>query len=234
MIRRLKLQGGQKTGLVSIFAFGAFVIAASIVRMVMLRSSAGSTDPTWGSSIALEWTEIEANTSVIVCCLPALRVPFLNLWHRVKGDQRSPTVNTFEARQRYNDAWTGPQHTQAMVTHEVEKPQRVYHSNNIRASINESGSNDKSTKSQSSLSNHRDTWYDKVLNSINGDQPTDDASRSSSQDELARAEAAIPPKMDLSTIYKTTDIHVSTGTRRSSDAGGRKQVTLQEMLDQDR
>ncbi|KAI7378358.1 hypothetical protein KC336_g19401, partial [Hortaea werneckii] len=69
LIRSLKLRREQKTGVISIFAFGAFVIAASIVRMVELRQSAHTNDPTWGSMIALIWTEVEANTSVIICCL---------------------------------------------------------------------------------------------------------------------------------------------------------------------
>ncbi|KAK4546547.1 hypothetical protein LTR36_001764 [Oleoguttula mirabilis] len=234
LIRNLKLQRGQKTGLVSIFALGAFVIAASIVRMVMLRSSAGSSDPTWGSMIALTWTEIEGNTSVIVCCLPALRVPFLDLWHRVKGGTRSPTPNTLDggARRRSDGAWTGPNRSSAIVTHQVEKPERTYHSNNVRASMNGSGS--KNANSHSSISRNGDTWYDKVLSSVNGDQPYDASRSSSSQDELARAEAAIPPKLEPGAIYKTTDVHVSTDTRHKSEPDAYRQVSLQEMLNHDR
>lgn len=241
LIRTLKLARGQKTGLISIFCLGAFVIAASIVRMVMLRSSAGSHDPTWGSMIALIWTEIEANTSVIVCCLPALRVPFLNLWHKLRGGKRSatPTVDGL-ARPMYENAWTGPHHSQAAAAHQPTKPQRSHQSHNVRASV--SGSHGKSAHSHSSVSRTGDTWYDKVLQSLSKEKDSDQ-SRTSSQDELSRAEAAMPPRLELGAIYKTTDVHVSTSDLRRAEeeeeeeeGGGRrqKQVTLQEMLNQDR
>ncbi|RMZ03711.1 hypothetical protein D0860_06696 [Hortaea werneckii] len=120
LIRSLKLRREQKTGVISIFAFGAFVIAASIVRMVELRQSAHTNDPTWGSMIALIWTEVEANTSVIICCLPALRMPLLNLWHRAQGrTSRSRTSTTNETskaeRSARGGACDGRQHGQWMV-----------------------------------------------------------------------------------------------------------------------
>jgi hypothetical protein len=86
LISTLKITSRTRTGLISVFALGAFVIAASIVRMVMLKGSAeASGDPTWGSMPALTWTEIEANTSVVVCCLPALRVLGGRVWKGVRS-----------------------------------------------------------------------------------------------------------------------------------------------------
>lgn len=74
-----------RIGLMSTFALGAFVIAASIARMVSLKGSASSTsDPTWGSMPALIWTEIEANTAVIVCCCPALPALVKQLWRKMR------------------------------------------------------------------------------------------------------------------------------------------------------
>jgi hypothetical protein len=74
-----------RIGLMSTFALGAFVIAASIARMVSLKGSASSTsDPTWGSMPALIWTEIEANTAVIVCCCPALPALVKQLWRKTR------------------------------------------------------------------------------------------------------------------------------------------------------
>lgn len=74
-----------RVGLMSTFALGAFVIAASIARMVHLRGSAASTkDPTWGSMPALIWTEVEANTAVIVCCCPALPALVKKLWKKMR------------------------------------------------------------------------------------------------------------------------------------------------------
>lgn len=74
LIQTLQMKKQAKAGLIAIFGLGAFTIAASVVRMAMLRDSARSTqDPTWGSLNGLMWTEIEANTAVICCCLPALK-----------------------------------------------------------------------------------------------------------------------------------------------------------------
>lgn len=74
LIQTLQMKKQAKAGLIAIFGLGAFTIAASVVRMAMLRNSAKSTqDPTWGSLNGLMWTEIEANTAVICCCLPALK-----------------------------------------------------------------------------------------------------------------------------------------------------------------
>jgi hypothetical protein len=95
LINTLKVTSRTRKGLLSIFALGAFVIAASIVRMVMLKGSAESSDdPTWGSMPALIWTEVEANTSVIVCCLPALRMLSVRVWNGVRGKEvKSTTPN---------------------------------------------------------------------------------------------------------------------------------------------
>lgn len=74
-----------RIGVFSTFALGAFVIAASIARMIHLKGSASSTaDPTWGSMPALIWTEIEANTAVIVCCCPALRLFVTDMWRKAR------------------------------------------------------------------------------------------------------------------------------------------------------
>lgn len=83
-----------KVGLASVFALGAFTIAASIVRMVMLRKSAQAiaVDPTWGSMPALIWTEIEANTAVICCTLPALRQLAVSIWRAVLGKKGLETT----------------------------------------------------------------------------------------------------------------------------------------------
>jgi hypothetical protein len=87
---------GQISGLITVFALGGFTITAAIVRMVTLRGSAMSSDPTWGTAVALIWTEIEANVSVICCCLPALRLPFLKLWRRIRGMPTSPTTSEYD------------------------------------------------------------------------------------------------------------------------------------------
>ena len=94
LISTLHMAKKTKVGLASVFALGAFTIAASIVRMVMLRKSAQAiaVDPTWGSMPALIWTEIEANTAVICCTLPALRQLAVRIWRAVLGKKGLETT----------------------------------------------------------------------------------------------------------------------------------------------
>lgn len=94
LISTLQMAKRTKIGLASVFALGAFTIAASIVRMVMLRKSAQAiaVDPTWGSMPALIWTEIEANTAVICCTLPALRQLAVRIWRAVVGKKGLETT----------------------------------------------------------------------------------------------------------------------------------------------
>ncbi|KAI6832015.1 hypothetical protein KC332_g5689 [Hortaea werneckii] len=254
LIRSLKLRREQKTGVISIFAFGAFVIAASIVRMVELRQSAHTNDSTWGSMIALIWTEVEANTSVIICCLPALRMPLLNLWHRAQGrTSRSRTSTTNETskaeRSARGGACDGRQHGQWMVNIDgPESHKQVQDANHgIRTNVTASNMRSdhlQSTNPQTSRNNPEQTWYDKVMAAINQNEAfraaENSASRDSSMDGLSRTEAAIPPRLELGAIYKTTDVHVSTdpnATRKKREHGedyDRKrvprQMNLMEML----
>ncbi|KAF2164620.1 hypothetical protein M409DRAFT_25017 [Zasmidium cellare ATCC 36951] len=85
-ISKLHTKLSTKISVGAIFVLGFFTIAASIVRMAMLYHSAKSTDdPTWGSLNGWLWTEIEANTAVICCCLPALRNLFVQGCRILRG-----------------------------------------------------------------------------------------------------------------------------------------------------
>ncbi|KAI7277520.1 hypothetical protein KC343_g6179 [Hortaea werneckii] len=258
LIRSLKLRREQKTGVISIFAFGAFVIAASIVRMVELRHSAHTNDPTWGSMIALIWTEVEANTSVIICCLPALRMPLLNLWHRIQGRtsrSRASTTNGTSTTERSarGGAWDGRQNGQWMVNIDGPESHKQGQDANQGIKTNVTASNMKSdhlqpTNSQTSRNTPEQTWYEKVMAAMNQREELravgDNTSRSGSMDELSRTEAAIPPRLELGAIYKTTDVHVSTNpnaTRKKrehdEDYDKRRvprQMNLMEMLNAER
>ncbi|GAB1738195.1 hypothetical protein NU219Hw_g2745t1 [Hortaea werneckii] len=224
LIRSLKLRLEQKTGIVSIFAFGAFVIAASIVRMVELRQSAHTDDPTWGSMIALIWTEVEANTSVIICCLPALRIPLLDFWqmiHGKKNHSRGSTIRGIPTTERggRGGAWDGRQYGDLTVNSDGPEPHKADQDCNrgVRTTITTSNVRSDvlhSTASQASRTTPEKTWYEKVMASMNQNHDFrahgNDAPRRSSMDEMSRTEAAIPPRLELGAIYKTTDVHVST------------------------
>ncbi|KAK0919106.1 hypothetical protein LTR57_011016 [Friedmanniomyces endolithicus] len=231
LIRTLKLARSQKTGLISIFCLGAFVIAAAVVRMVMLRDSAGSTDPTWGSTIALYWTEIEADTSVICCCLPALRVPFLNLWRRIRDGKSAPSKasinHLISPRQTPPSVWSGPQQSHPSVTTYPTKSQHRYQAD---ARSNLSASKGVSMPSNAS-SGADEKWLGRALHSSRIG-----TSRSASQEELSRAEYdlpdGLPRRLELGAIYKTTDLHMSMHTVRpgSAPAEEQRQTSLHDVM----
>lgn len=229
LIRTLRLRRGQRKGMISIFAFGAFVIAASIVRMVMLRHSAHTNDPTWGSTIALIWTEIEANTSVIACCLPALRVPLVNLWHTIRGEQQSTT--TTADGPTGDSARTGTRHGRPEMLQDAPTSKSKYRSSGVRTNI--IASHGKSSHSQSigSRSHDGETWYEQVLASLN-DREGEDMPRIGSTDPLSQTEAAAAPRnLEPNDIYKTTDMHVSTSDeRRTSKSDSQGEVSFAEMM----
>lgn len=199
MIRTLKLAKGQKTGLISIFSLGAFVIAASIVRMVMLRSSAKTTDPTWGSMEALIWTEIEANTSVVCCCLPALRVPFINLWRRIRGGGHRPDTPPQMMRAQHDYTWDGPHQPTTAVG--PSRPAPTYQPKDKSQSPSDA--------SRSLGSKTVDSWYERILQSLSREKEVVIA-HNSSQEDMVEAEDGTPSKMEIGAIYKRTDVHVST------------------------
>ena len=216
MIRSLKLRDGQRTGLVSIFALGAFVIAASVVRMVMLYASAGSTDPSWGSTVALSWTEIEANTSVIVCCMPALRVPILNLWRSIKGGNGSTTTGS-SARPTYprpDGAYSGPHESSATVAHPDEKLHRSHQStdNNRVTSFGDS--------------ERTSTLYDRMITSLNTRKQYD-LSQGNSQNDSPRGDAGLLPRLEQGGIYKTTDVHITSQNVRKHPE---KEISFAQMM----
>jgi hypothetical protein len=198
----------------------------------MLRGSAISTDPTWGSTEALVWTEIEGNTSVIICCLPALRMPLLNIWHWMRGqDRRPPTPPQMVRGREEGYTWSGPHQGTAEAHRGPTRPSRSYQRKS------------KSTgKSSTGGSKGAESWYERVLQSIaRGEKTQQSSSRSggSSHDGMLRTESnlAAPSMMEMEegAIYKQTDVHVSTTKlpRKDSDdedRGKGRQMSLQDFL----
>lgn len=240
LIRELKMARGQITGLISIFALGGFTIAASIVRMVMI------------------WTQIEGSTSVICCCLPALRVPFVNLWHRVRRLPMTPTSS--QALSGTGEYGGGPRRSQG--------PHLARPGNGKSTG----GSNGKGY-SNSSASMNGKNWYDHLVNDLltqRGTNPSPDdvqqlcgAENASTMNDVelsdmcshtARTKASnselsemgdpesgnIVPKLneDDMTIYKTTDVHVSESGQCLPPVSGwrpeQREFMIQEMLQQSR
>ena len=127
-ITTLNLPKMQKLGLILVFLTGALcvtynpsklptndysVLFTSIMRMIALSPSGRTVDPTWGSTPAWLWTVIELNTSIIVCCLPALRAPILGVYHKWRPVTKSPSyglrrISSSKRKSRAPSAWEIP------------------------------------------------------------------------------------------------------------------------------
>ena len=124
-IATLNLPKMQKIGLILVFLTGALydslnssqiaadehsVLFTSIMRMIALSPSGRTLDPTWGSTPAWLWTVIELNTSIIVCCLPALRAPVLGMYYKWRPVTKSPScglrgMSSMQRKSRAPNAW---------------------------------------------------------------------------------------------------------------------------------
>lgn len=73
--------------------------------MVYLKQFAQSnSDDTWDSMPALIWTEIESNTAMICCCLPALGSLAAKTWCGLRGKPlNTPSTSAAEATPRHKD-----------------------------------------------------------------------------------------------------------------------------------
>ncbi|KAH9827653.1 hypothetical protein Tdes44962_MAKER00379 [Teratosphaeria destructans] len=203
MIRTLNMPKRQMWGLVSVFLLGAFAIAASIVRMAVLEGSASATDQTWGSSVALYWTQIEACTSVICCCLPALRVPFLDCWRRIcgrstdttSGAQTHAQPGTGQESRRRSTPWRvdSPQDNTGTPLNTVNPAERLRYFGNLTVleggddSISPAEAKDHAGPGPSHQARPPSDWYDTIMSRI--DTRTPSASAPSSQRSRASTRA---------------------------------------------
>ncbi|WPG98187.1 Hypothetical protein R9X50_00097300 [Acrodontium crateriforme] len=74
---RMKISSSERFGFIFLFSLGLFATATSIIRATTIATSASNPDITWGPIPATIWAVIEANTTIIVGCLPLLRPVFM-------------------------------------------------------------------------------------------------------------------------------------------------------------
>ncbi|CAK1358030.1 unnamed protein product [Cercospora beticola] len=79
-IMKLRVSGPRKLGLLATFAIGALVTACSVVRIVLLKQTENTTNPTYDFSPAGRLGVVELNASVITCCMPATAGLARRLW----------------------------------------------------------------------------------------------------------------------------------------------------------
>jgi hypothetical protein len=71
------------------FSLGVFIVITSVLRLRSLLAFAKSHNPTWDYTDAVIWTSAEVHVSVIVLCLPAIRVLLIRLFPGVFQTQAS-------------------------------------------------------------------------------------------------------------------------------------------------
>ncbi|KAH8201802.1 hypothetical protein TruAng_004066 [Truncatella angustata] len=78
------------------FSVGIFVVLASCFRLHYLTQFAKSLNPTWDYINLVIWTSLQVKVTVVVLCLPTVKMIFAKLIPSVFGtNQKSTTTNTF-------------------------------------------------------------------------------------------------------------------------------------------
>lgn len=68
-----------KVGIIIMFSMGVFVLVTSCVRLRYMVTFGQSSNPSWDFANPLIWSGLEVAVSIIVACLPSLRVLFISL-----------------------------------------------------------------------------------------------------------------------------------------------------------
>ncbi|KAH8677926.1 hypothetical protein BX600DRAFT_479436 [Xylariales sp. PMI_506] len=83
----------RRAGIILMFSLGIFIVITSCIRLRFLIIFARSTNPTWDYTETIIWTALEVNVSVIVVCLPAIRLFFSHILPQFFGStMRSTTL----------------------------------------------------------------------------------------------------------------------------------------------
>lgn len=79
---KLKISWQRKLGLCSVFLVGFLVTICSIVRLQYLVRVAETTNISWDFQYIGMWSLVEANCSVVCCCMPAMAGLIQRWWSR--------------------------------------------------------------------------------------------------------------------------------------------------------
>ncbi|RDW59887.1 hypothetical protein BP6252_12974 [Coleophoma cylindrospora] len=95
----LKMPRGSRVAVIALFFLWAFVAVVTTPRMIALRVTANSADPTHDIS-ATGWTVVEANIAIICACLPSCRKLFSCVMPRFFHRSTAPRDEEIELQQR--------------------------------------------------------------------------------------------------------------------------------------
>ncbi|KAF3796970.1 hypothetical protein GCG54_00005385 [Colletotrichum gloeosporioides] len=79
----LNISKRSKVGISFMFSLGLFILITACIRLHYLAPFTHSLNPTWDFTDPLIWSGIEASVSVIVVCLPAIRIFFVYGWSKL-------------------------------------------------------------------------------------------------------------------------------------------------------
>lgn len=109
----IKLQTGIKTklGIMAMFSLGVFIVITSCIRLHYMVTFGETSNPSWDYTDPVIWSAVEACVSIIVACLPAVRVlitqrfpGFLSSSSRKKGSSLGYNRAGHPAQQEQNSA----------------------------------------------------------------------------------------------------------------------------------
>ncbi|OHE97032.1 CFEM domain-containing protein [Colletotrichum orchidophilum] len=83
-----------KMGIFFMFSLGVFILITSCIRLRYIVSFTRSLNPTWDFTDPLIWSGLEASVSMIVVCLPALRVLLKRGWPNMFSTIGTAEVNS--------------------------------------------------------------------------------------------------------------------------------------------
>jgi hypothetical protein len=100
------------------FSLGIFVVLTSCLRLKSLVQFAKSLNPTWDNTDAVVWTSLEVTVTVIVLCLPTVRMLCARVAPSIFGTTQKSTPNkssntgvSAARRNKYKDLSDGPPST---------------------------------------------------------------------------------------------------------------------------
>ncbi|KAK6202235.1 hypothetical protein LQW54_008948 [Pestalotiopsis sp. IQ-011] len=77
------------------FGLGSFVVLAACFRLVHILQFSKSSNPTWDYTTPVIWTSLEVKVTVIVLCMPTIRLVILHMWpEEFRTRKRSSTAKT--------------------------------------------------------------------------------------------------------------------------------------------
>ncbi|CZT14894.1 uncharacterized protein RCC_12259 [Ramularia collo-cygni] len=85
VLTKMKLPYTKKAGLSAVFLVGFLVTICSLIRLQYASLAVKTKNPTWDLHPIGTWSLIEANFSVVVCCMPALTGLIQRTWTKSFG-----------------------------------------------------------------------------------------------------------------------------------------------------